>query len=103
MIRRPPRSTLFPYTTLFRSDDGADRAAAGRVRPGLRSPRLARHTARGRDSRAVAWRRAVAPAARSPQHLGDRAAHGVLEVHRAAAVDAGPRAQVPAPGPQLPP
>src|SRR2546429_5067411 len=21
MIRRPPRSTLFPYTTLFRSDD----------------------------------------------------------------------------------
>src|SRR5437899_11277163 len=25
MIRRPPRSTLFPYTTLFRSDPGADR------------------------------------------------------------------------------
>src|SRR3989442_7761868 len=23
MIRRPPRSTLFPYTTLFRSDDRA--------------------------------------------------------------------------------
>src|SRR3712207_8300743 len=23
MIRRPPRSTLFPYTTLFRSDNGA--------------------------------------------------------------------------------
>src|SRR3712207_6884904 len=27
MIRRPPRSTLFPYTTLFRSDDG--RGAGG--------------------------------------------------------------------------
>src|SRR5256885_11531911 len=27
MIRRPPRSTLFPYTTLFRSDDGGDRRA----------------------------------------------------------------------------
>src|SRR3712207_9290903 len=27
MIRRPPRSTLFPYTTLFRSD--YDTAAAG--------------------------------------------------------------------------
>src|SRR3712207_7786613 len=27
MIRRPPRSTLFPYTTLFRSDvDSSDRA-----------------------------------------------------------------------------
>src|ERR1039458_10749161 len=29
MIRRPPRSTLFPYTTLFRSD------AAGRLRHGM--------------------------------------------------------------------
>src|SRR5260370_27864297 len=33
MIRRPPRSTLFPYTTLFRSPPGRDggwfRAAAG--------------------------------------------------------------------------
>src|SRR3712207_8125067 len=24
MIRRPPRSTLFPYTTLFRSEDALD-------------------------------------------------------------------------------
>src|SRR3712207_7736908 len=30
MIRRPPRSTLFPYTTLFRSADlGAGDAASG--------------------------------------------------------------------------
>src|SRR3712207_7151642 len=29
MIRRPPRSTLFPYTTLFRSDD----AECARVYP----------------------------------------------------------------------
>src|SRR3712207_7205700 len=28
MIRRPPRSTLFPYTTLFRSGGGALRRAA---------------------------------------------------------------------------
>src|SRR2546427_3976905 len=28
MIRRPPRSTLFPYTTLFRSHRGADHAEA---------------------------------------------------------------------------
>src|SRR3712207_7544546 len=27
MIRRPPRSTLFPYTTLFRSDAHRDRLA----------------------------------------------------------------------------
>src|SRR3712207_7840843 len=29
MIRRPPRSTLFPYTTLFRSRPAAALAAAG--------------------------------------------------------------------------
>src|SRR5258705_3140398 len=29
MIRRPPRSTLFPYTTLFRSLDGAWMRAGG--------------------------------------------------------------------------
>src|SRR2546427_2144098 len=38
MIRRPPRSTLFPYTTLFRSQIEAVRAAlaaAGRTRAAL--------------------------------------------------------------------
>src|SRR2546427_3692368 len=31
MIRRPPRSTLFPYTTLFRSlEEAGSRAVAGR-------------------------------------------------------------------------
>src|SRR2546426_4973462 len=34
MIRRPPRSTLFPYTTLFRS---ADRFGWGIVNVNLRS------------------------------------------------------------------
>src|SRR5260221_9701456 len=29
MIRRPPRSTLFPYTTLFRSDEAGEGAAEG--------------------------------------------------------------------------
>src|SRR2546430_7744130 len=28
MIRRPPRSTLFPYTTLFRSEASRDQSAA---------------------------------------------------------------------------
>src|SRR3712207_9378302 len=28
MIRRPPRSTLFPYTTLFRSTEGVYRCRA---------------------------------------------------------------------------
>src|SRR2546425_4127039 len=37
MIRRPPRSTLFPYTTLFRSVNVADAGAA----PGGTAPRPA--------------------------------------------------------------
>src|SRR3989442_11516392 len=59
MIRRPPRSTLFPYTTLFRShltaDGGRQRQGAldrevaiGGVRcrgvPGVRDPRSEEHT-----------------------------------------------------------
>src|SRR5258708_30293303 len=34
MIRRPPRSTLFPYTTLFRSDRA--RGCGGAARPVFR-------------------------------------------------------------------
>src|SRR2546425_13081543 len=41
MIRRPPRSTLFPYTTLFRSHSGGELS-------GLQLPRL-RATAAGRE------------------------------------------------------
>src|SRR3712207_6912213 len=32
MIRRPPRSTLFPYTTLFRSDHSGSSASPTAVR-----------------------------------------------------------------------
>src|SRR2546429_3727642 len=55
MIRRPPRSTLFPYTTLFRSLERAvlphrlsprDRGSSGDVAPALRSLLL---VAGGRD------------------------------------------------------
>src|SRR5438309_8038214 len=35
MIRRPPRSTLFPYTTLFRSGSGAERADVQHRQDGL--------------------------------------------------------------------
>src|SRR3712207_3298878 len=34
MIRRPPRSTLFPYTTLFRSDAGQAQRLAPEQYPG---------------------------------------------------------------------
>src|SRR3712207_8281173 len=39
MIRRPPRSTLFPYTTLFRSERGGrDPAATDQRAPARRHP-----------------------------------------------------------------
>src|SRR5258707_11825629 len=55
MIRRPPRSTLFPYTTLFRSGEPpAGHDADPRVR--VREARLARsdeHVARERELEAA--------------------------------------------------
>src|SRR5437660_8222450 len=33
MIRRPPRSTLFPYTTLFRSGEGIEPALLAQFHP----------------------------------------------------------------------
>src|SRR2546427_9600849 len=41
MIRRPPRSTLFPYTTLFRSVEGVGEAVGAHLPAlGLTRPRL---------------------------------------------------------------
>src|SRR2546429_4634128 len=38
MIRRPPRSTLFPYTTLFRSVQSGVCCSGGRTVGSMRSP-----------------------------------------------------------------
>src|SRR5947209_15073657 len=56
MIRCPPRSTLFPYTTLFRSPrrrqrrDAAPAPAAARAEAGTR---LARRVGEGRDRKST--------------------------------------------------
>src|SRR2546430_9959477 len=51
MIRRPPRSTLFPYTTLFRSDFVVFQAGA---RPGMHWE-VQRHLTRDEIGRAHVW------------------------------------------------
>src|SRR2546425_10679116 len=52
MIRRPPRSTLFPYTTLFRSRRFSPRRRArGIVRTGLPRARTPRRRIAGRAAR----------------------------------------------------
>src|ERR1051325_5324769 len=66
MIRRPPRSTLFPYTTLFRSLHGVERARPPPP-PAARDP-VAR-AARARAPRAVRRAR-VSLAARRARALG---------------------------------
>src|SRR5256885_5064017 len=66
MIRRPPRSTLFPYTTLFRS---APRHRAGDAAL-LESPRLRREQL-GRGSRRKRTRAARRGVARSEEHTSE--------------------------------
>src|SRR2546430_13103845 len=54
MIRRPPRSTLFPYTTLFRSrawDGGHLRSAVAPTGARRRTCALGPYTALGRHPR----------------------------------------------------
>src|SRR5256885_4056963 len=50
MIRRPPRSTLFPYTTLFRSVPGRSVQRAEQGKPGHSEP-LREHAAVRNDHR----------------------------------------------------
>src|SRR3712207_7173816 len=66
MIRRPPRSTLFPYTTLFRSSDAAPGTAGSPCPPGRAWPRR----------RSWSWspcraRRRADPSARSEEHTSE--------------------------------
>src|SRR3712207_8096565 len=78
MMRRPPRSTLFPYTTLFRSRPGADGGRSrlrvrlsGVVQPGAGLAdgprRLVGHGPRGRS----AARALRAPVLRSEEHTSE--------------------------------
>src|SRR5690606_40039513 len=50
MIRRPPRSTLFPYTTLFRSKDGLRRSPCAVVLHRMTAKSLQRRLRRDRKS-----------------------------------------------------
>src|SRR5258708_30608230 len=68
MIRRPPRSTLFPYTTLFRSEiESGDRIHAGR------NGQLQRADIHTRSTPTVARRRWLrrATVGRSEEHTSE--------------------------------
>src|SRR6266498_120077 len=109
MIRRPPRSTLFPYTTLFRSHLAAgpwtlsahvrNGCLLRRAKAGLLPPRGERRV-RGERPRAAPSRAAPALAVRlldlSRQLTGDRNARprGASQPRERAIGDAGGRYQI---------
>src|SRR5438876_5976888 len=74
MVRRPPRSTLFPYTTLFRSEAGQrigvqhDAALAGE-RGQRQPPRLLPHANAGSEHHGVARSEEHTSELQSPVHL----------------------------------
>src|SRR3712207_7945107 len=72
MIRRPPRSTLFPYTTLFRSDGlGVEMCAGKRLTnapcPGCGMTRCGSNLVRGNVRRALQYH----PLGRSEEHTSE--------------------------------
>src|SRR5947208_12554218 len=69
MIRRPPRSTLFPYTTLFRSLSEGHRARPeARHRPSRPGRRAARQGPGGRGHRLLRSEEHTSEL-QSPDHL----------------------------------
>src|SRR3712207_7468543 len=72
MIRRPPRSTLFPYTTLFRSPEKKPKLEAGRLKGGEPLAVL-EHVLTGHDG--WVWGLAFSPdgawLARSEEHTSE--------------------------------
>src|SRR5260221_10789271 len=82
MIRRPPRSTLFPYTTLFRSRPGAaDHRCIG---PQARTPvceprgaRLLRCDPRGMAPEKL-WAGSASGRLRSEEHTSELQSHSDL-------------------------
>src|SRR5258708_37895278 len=79
MIRRPPRSTLFPYTTLFRSPCGLRLEPAARLGPA----HAVEHRSRVAGVHAVAARAALAIAGRQlPRLAAEFEAHVQLALDR---------------------
>src|SRR3989475_1622655 len=94
MIRRPPRSTLFPYTTLFRSRLPRVRDREGALLPKKGAPGPGRRARSGGHRRGARARRGPAPVVLAAGHVG--AAGGVPPPRREPprGGDAGPRGRL---------
>src|SRR3712207_8781854 len=78
MIRRPPRSTLFPYTTLFRSRQSGDAGLPRRLPGGVAAGGAAR-AGRGSQNRHPEIEPA-SPASRSDEGNGRRSEEHTSEL-----------------------
>src|SRR2546430_14607069 len=101
MIRRPPRSTLFPYTTLFRSDGTDGRQGGGDHRSRRRHVRILRR------ARLVEPGGALRQRERRPRRLRGRDGRGPGGLQPLAVPPhgrrRGPRPPTPPPPPPPPP
>src|SRR2546422_1386732 len=70
MIRRPPRSTLFPYTTLFRSHPEPHIRGEPHQRPGVVT-RAQNHQLRWRNQHVNWWFWARVTTPRSEEHTSE--------------------------------
>src|SRR3712207_7281129 len=70
MIRRPPRSTLFPYTTLFRSSHAQSAPARAAVRTSANGSTTATLPGNAREARGLASG-AGASSRRSEEHTSE--------------------------------
>ena len=71
MIRRPPRSTLFPYTTLFRSGEEPAAAAVNDEEAVALDREVRRDTRRGRGAAREVALGSARPHARSEEHTSE--------------------------------
>src|SRR2546423_7320233 len=89
MIRRPPRSTLFPYTTLFRSHRQSQKGGAmtvGIIGAGKIGAAIARHLTKSGYDVIVSNRRGPESLRPLVAELGPKAKAGTVEQAAAASV-----------------
>src|ERR1035438_10817114 len=85
MIRRPPRSTLFPYTTLFRSrrsaiqfpaDERAEIPQTAHIRLRKRAARMRIHDGNGADGESIRSHHGRSSIEANPRVTGDESKTG---------------------------
>src|SRR5204863_3202776 len=97
MIRRPPRSTLFPYTTLFRSAVGGELDRVGEqvledlLEPGGVAPRSEEHTSELQSRRDLVCRLLLEKKKKKKKKMiimEEYKTYRITLLHRCTAVDA---------------